>query len=253
MRKSTIVARWLPVFIVAGLQIDCAAQADRQQISNRSGADRVIAIDVLLEPDATMVQKAEAVNARLRENYPRGYTLGPEQIAHITLVHRYVRERDLPAIEVAVSKVVAQRNPLTWDLTATGINYSIWSGVAITSIAIKRTGDLDRLQEEVVKAVEPFAVTGGTAAAFSKSTELPKIDTEIINYVEKFVLNSSGPKFNPHVTVGVAHEDFVKQLKAKPFEKFSFKPAGVAIYQLGNFGTAQKKLWEWTPPKSSVK
>jgi hypothetical protein len=37
----------------------------------------------------------------------------------------------------------------------------------------------------------------------------------------------------------------VKQLTLEPFEKFSFKPAGVAIYQLGNFGTAQKKLWEW--------
>ena len=25
----------------------------------------------------------------------------------------------------------------------------------------------------------------------------------------------------------------------------AFKPAGVAIYQLGNFGTASKKLKEW--------
>jgi hypothetical protein len=66
-----------------------------------------------------------------------------------------------------------------------------------------------------------------------------------VNYVEKFVPNSSGKKYNPHVTIGVAHEDFVKRLKAEPFETFSFKPAAVAIYQLGNFGTAQKKLWEW--------
>ena len=72
--------------------------------------------------------------------------------------------------------------------------------------------------------------------------ELPKIDGEIVSYVERFARNSSGENYNPHVTVGVAHEDFVKQLKAEPFERFSFEPAGVAIYQFGNFGTAQKEV-----------
>ena len=33
-------------------------------------------------------------------------------------------------------------------------------------------------------------------------------------------------------------------VKAEPFEAFTFKPTGVAIYQLGNFGTAAKKLWQ---------
>ncbi len=31
----------------------------------------------------------------------------------------------------------------------------------------------------------------------------------------------------------------------EPFESFTFSPAGAAIYQLGNFGTARKKLKEW--------
>jgi len=32
---------------------------------------------------------------------------------------------------------------------------------------------------------------------------------------------------------------------AEPFEKFTFSPAGAAVYQLGQFGTASKKLKEW--------
>ena len=32
---------------------------------------------------------------------------------------------------------------------------------------------------------------------------------------------------------------------AEPFEPFTFSPAGAAIYQLGPFGTAAKKLKEW--------
>jgi len=210
-------------------------------------SDRVIAIDVLLEPDGTMDARAKAVNATLRENYPQGYTLGKDQAPHITLVHRYVREKDLPAIESDVARIAAAEKPLAWTLTATGLENGVWAGVAITTIVVKPTPDLSRLQAAVVKAVEPYAVTGGRAAAFSTSRELPKIDRDIVDYVENFVRNSSGAKFNPHVTVGVAHEDFVKKLEAAPFESFSFRPAGVAIYQLGNFGTAQKKLWEWKP------
>jgi hypothetical protein len=213
----------------------------------------VIAIDVLLEPDATMVAKAAAANARLRENYPKGYTLGSEQVAHISLVHRYVRERDLPAIESGVARALAKDNLREWELTATGYAYSKWAGVAITSIAVERTPKLTWLQKVIVEAVEPFAVKGGTAAAFSTSRELPKIDSEIITYVEEFVPNAIADKFSPHVTIGVAHEDFVKKLKSEPFSKFTFKSKGVAAYQLGSFGTAQKKLWEWRPTNESSK
>jgi hypothetical protein len=32
---------------------------------------------------------------------------------------------------------------------------------------------------------------------------------------------------------------------AEPFENFTFLPAGAAVYLLGPFGTAAKKLKEW--------
>jgi hypothetical protein len=223
------------------------------EVPAKTGDERVIAIDVLLEPGPTMVAKAEAANATLRANYPEGYTLGRDQVAHITLVHRFVREKDLPAIERAVANVAAKERPLERELTATGFGYSIWVGLATTVINIDRTPELDRFAADVVKAVEPFTIAQGTTAAFHTSRELPKVDDKIVTYVTKFVPNSSGENYRPHVTIGVAHEEFVKKMKAAPFEKFTFKPAGVAIYQLGNFGTAQKKLWEWTGGESARK
>jgi hypothetical protein len=231
--------------VVACGLIGIAMTATAQPSKSDSKDDRVIAIDVLLLPDAAMTKRAEDVNAKLRGNYPQGYTLGSEQVAHITLVQFYVREKDLPAIGEAVAKVMDEEKPLALDLMATGMEHSIWAGVAITSINMKPTAKLSRLQHLVVKAVEPFAATGGTAMAFSTSTELPKIDGEIVSYVEQFVRKSSGEHYKPHITVGVAHEDFVKKLEKEPFEATSFAPAGVAIYQLGNFGTALRKLWEW--------
>jgi heat shock protein HslJ len=210
--------------------------------------DRVIAIDVLLVPDATMWKMAVAANARLRDNYPQGYTLGHAHVPHITLVQRYVRAKDLEAIAEAVAEVVIRQDPRTLQLDASRYDYAIWSGVAITSIVVERTPELDRLQQAIVRAVESYAVSDGTAAAFSRSKQLPRIDDDIVEYVKVFVPKASGENFKPHVTVGVAHEDFVKQMQAEPFERFTFKPASLAIYQLGNFGTAQKKLWEWKPP-----
>jgi len=125
-------------------------------------------------------------------------------------------------------------------LKATGYDYTIWSGVAVTIFVVERTPELMRLQQKVTDTVAPFSLSGGSAAAFIDTPS----NSEIVGYVEQFVPKSSGEHYFPHVTLGVAHEAFVKQLKAEPFETFTFSPKGVAVYQLGNFGVAAKKLWQ---------
>jgi hypothetical protein len=105
---------------------------------------------------------------------------------------------------------------------------------------VDRTPELDRLQQKMVDAVAPFSVSGGTAAAFIDTPA----DADIVPYVETFVPKSSGANYAPHVTVGLATEPFGKKITTEPFVAFTFHPSGVAIYQLGNFGVAAKKLWE---------
>jgi len=242
--KSTASASMvftLTLAIVGALTQSSLAQESQPEVDG----SRILAIDILLEPDATMVKRAIAANAELRANYPQGYTLGRDQVPHVTLVQRYVKVGDLKAIEAAVSAVLIKEDPRKLQLTATGYAYAPWAGVSITGIAVEPTRELGRLQANIVKAVEPFAVPAGTVAAFSTSKELPKVEEAIVEYVKTFVPKSSGDKYNPHVTVGAAPEAFVKQLKSEPFQKFAFKPVGAAIYQLGGFGTAQKRLWQW--------
>ena len=53
---------------------------------------------------------------------------------------------------------------------------------------------------------------------------------------------AAGPKFNPHVTIGVATEAYLNTMLAEPFKAFTFSPAGALVYQLGSFGTARKEL-----------
>ena len=60
-----------------------------------------------------------------------------------------------------------------------------------------------------------------------------------------FVPNETGKKFNPHVSIGIASQDYLKKMLDEKFEAFTFSPAGVAVYHLGNLGTARTKLKSW--------
>jgi hypothetical protein len=68
------------------------------------------------------------------------------------------------------------------------------------------------------------------------------IQQSLIDYVANFMAIASGEKFNPHITIGVGTEAYVKEMLAEPFEAFTFSPAGASVYQLGSFGTARKEL-----------
>ena len=66
----------------------------------------LIAINVLLDPDAATVERAQATNARLREDYPDGFALDANHAPHITLLQRFVRTADLDAVAHAVTEVL---------------------------------------------------------------------------------------------------------------------------------------------------
>ena len=63
-----------------------------------------------------------------------------------------------------------------------------------------------------------------------------------MQYVTTFVPAASGDNFNPHVTTGAGPQAYLDEMMAEPFEAFTFSPVGASVYQLGTFGTAQKKL-----------
>jgi hypothetical protein len=123
--------------------------------------------------------------------------------------------------------------------------YIPWKGLGLAGIVIEPTDDLIRYQQKLIDAVAPYTVKTGTAAAFVTTKEAPDINQATIDWVEKFVPDQIGKKFIPHVTIGMASEDFLKKLVSEKFEAFTFSPTGVSLYHLGNFGTARKKLKAW--------
>jgi phosphoserine phosphatase len=212
-----------------------------QELPCKPQVDNLVAIDILIEPDQTMISKSREVNARLRENFPAGYELDALHAPHITLLQRFVLTKDFDAVTAALTKVMVVEKPTELRLKVKGYEYVIWGGMAVTVFIVELTPELMRLHQKVIDTVAPFSVNGGTSSAFVGT----EINPETIGWVETFIPKSSGENYMPHVTVGVANEDFVKRMKAEPCENFTFKAEGVALYQLGNFGTAAKMLWKY--------
>jgi 2'-5' RNA ligase len=203
----------------------------------------ITAIDILLNPGEAMVRQAKAANAKLRANNPDCFALDAQHVPHITVLQRYVRTDDLKQVFAAVDAIVTAEHPTSWNLKATGFFSVPYNGEALTWVAVEPTDELRDFQQKLIAAVAPFTVENGSGAAFVPRADGQTIFQPTVTFVNEYVAKYSGKSFSPHVTVGLGHEDFVKHLRAEPFAPFTFEVAGVSIYHLGEYGTAQQKLW----------
>jgi len=240
MKATTATRLWLKGTIACALAM-LALGTGRAIAADAS----VTAIDILLDPDATMVKEAQVANERLLKVFPKGFALGKTHQPHISCLQRYVKTADLDKVYEAVGKVLAEEKPTTWKLKAYKYYYIPWKDIGLAGIVIEPTDDLIRYQQKLIDAVSPFTVKTGTVAAFVTTKEDPEINQPTIDYVTKFVPEGTGKKFNPHVTIGLAPQDYLKKMLDEKFEAFTFSPVGASVYHLGNFGTAANKLHQF--------
>ncbi|MFZ4719749.1 MAG: hypothetical protein ACOYMR_10010 [Ilumatobacteraceae bacterium] len=214
-----------------------------------SDASSITAINVLLEPDATMVQRAAANNARLLGVFPHGFALDDRHHPHVTLIQRFVRTADLDRVYAAAGDVFAATDVRHFRLEAYRYYYIPSGPIGLAGIVAKPHPALVELQQELIAAVAPFTVPTGDSDAFVTTPQDPVIDPMLIEYVSTFVPASTGENFSAHVTTGIATREYLDAMLAEPFDSFEFSPAGGAVFQLGQYGTAAKKLHDWGPSR----
>jgi hypothetical protein len=229
----------LQVFTAIGLGLGLAAAVVQGAVAQQNP---VTAIDIAIEPDATMMQHAKVDNARLLESFPKGFALDETHHPHVSILQQFVRTDDLDKIYAAAQAVFDKEKPTSWTLKAFKYYYIPSPPIGLAGIVVEPTEDLHRLQDELIKAVEPYTVKTGTAAACYSDEGGRDIQDFLISYVENFVRDAAGKRFNPHVTIGVGTEAYLNKMLAEPFPSFTFSPAGASVYQLGSFGTARKEL-----------
>ncbi|TMH30017.1 MAG: hypothetical protein E6H66_19020, partial [Betaproteobacteria bacterium] len=165
-------------------------------MSIEADPNAVTAIDILLEPDATMLQHAQVVNDRLLQVFPKGFALDATHRPHITFVQRFVLTENLDKVYGAVGKVFASANVTGLKLEAFKLYYIPNKDIGLSGIVIKPTPELIKLEMQVIDAVTPFAVKAGTSAAFVTG-DVPEVLPALITYVSDFVPKSSGEHFHP--------------------------------------------------------
>jgi 2'-5' RNA ligase len=202
----------------------------------------VTAVDIALEPDASMIQHAKAANARLLKSFPKGFALDETHHPHVTMLQQFVRTVDLDKVYAAANAVLAKEKPKAWTLTAFKYYYIPSPPIGLAGIVVEPSEDLRRLQNELITAVKPYTAKTGSPAAFFSEEGGRDIQEFLIEYVANFVTIAAGNRFNPHVTIGVGTEAYLNEMLKEPFASFTFSPAGASVYQLGSFGTARKEL-----------
>jgi 2'-5' RNA ligase len=206
------------------------------------------AIDVLIDPDEQAIERARKINTRLLKSLPQGWALDDTHKPHITTLQRYVRTADLAKVYDAVEKIIGETDMASLGYQAVKITHADWGfpGYGPTVLLVHVSPEVVAFQAELEAAVAPFVESGGTAEAFVADPG-EVISPTIVEWVDAYVPDQIGDgKYLPHLTVGAGKFEDLKIIEAEPFDAFEVHPVAVAVYHLGNNGTARKLLKEWS-------
>jgi hypothetical protein len=206
------------------------------------------AVDILVDPDDAAIERAHEWNARMRDSVPDGFELDATHQPHITTLQRYVHTAELDHAREAVEQTLADTDLGALSYRAVAIRHADWgiAGQGYAALVLQPSPQVLDFQAALLAAITPFAGSGGTAAAFVTDPG-ERITQSTLDWVSGFVPDQIGQgKYIPHITVGFATLEDLKRIEAEPFDAFPVHPAGLALYHLGNYGTARKKLEAWT-------
>jgi len=187
----------------------------------------IIAVDVAILPPPSIADRAIGLSAALP-----GQELvlgGDDYLPHITLLQQFVGTDVLNAFLDRVADVVHQARPISLRVTGGGMgSSSIW-------MSIERTPALVDLHSRVLDAALPFDRQRGDAAAFVGSDARDRD----VAWVTRYRTSSSGPSFQPHITLGHA-------VRPPAIGPFDFEATTVAACHLGRFCSCRRVLREWS-------
>ena len=207
-----------------------------------SEPENIIAINILLTPDKELYDHSIHLTELMSENTPETLTLDSSRIPHITLLQAYINEKDLPQIKEVLKEVYSSIS--SENLMAESIIFSNDKDTSFAMIRIGKSEPLLKLHEHVIALVKPFIVHNGSEKSFISNADGREIDQFTIDYVPVFIDKYSYENYDPHLSLGVAETSFLENLSKNEFKSMHFKATSLSIYQMGEYGTAQKLLWQ---------
>ena len=118
----------------------------------------------------------------LLKSFPKGFTLDETHHPHVSMLQQFVRTDDLDKVYAAARPSFDKEKPTTWTLKAFKYYYIPAPPIGLAGIVVEPTEDLHRLQDALIKAVEPYVVKTGTPAALlqrRRGTRHPGISDQL--------------------------------------------------------------------------
>jgi len=240
-----------------------------------SDSKRVVAIDVAALPQADLERVVHAANARLVADGD-SFAFSDTRKAHMTLLQTYVEEDKLQEVyritEEVIRKTLAESaHSRSLRITGTSVG-PVFDGSYLPSFDVANEGLINEIHTALVNALEPLRVLprsdGVHKGLYSSPVDLGSEDVEAaqhcfypvsdeakerragpssVRYVANFTVNSSFNKYKPHITLGSCVESKSEVLKSSelhPEQELYMSLGRFAIYQLGDFCTCRKLLFE---------
>lgn len=192
-----------------------------------------IAIDVVLLPPPEVARAAIEVSADLA--HISGNTKivldTATMLPHISLCMGVVNESDLPEVERILGEIAGAFDALT--LEAQGpVAVPIPTNENIAVLPVQNTHALQQLHELIMARLDHLLTQDATEEMFIHPQEVEQISCEWVN-------GYKNAAFFPHITVGFG------EATASGFP-VRFQASTLAVCQLGNYCTCQKKLFSLT-------
>ncbi len=207
------------------------------------------AIDILINPDDATIERArDGQRADARERARTGSPSTPPTSRTSRRCSATCAPPTSTRSTTPSRRPIADTDVAALSYQAVAIRHADWGvpGQGLAVLVVQPSPEVLDFQADLLAAVTPFTGSGGTARAFvtrprrGDQPEHPRLG-------RGFVPDQIGPdKYIAHITVGFATLDDLKTIEAEPFDAFAVHPASVAVYHLGNNGTARTQLKAWT-------
>jgi 2'-5' RNA ligase len=195
----------------------------------------VLAIDVVLIPDAELLAAAITLNRALQGVPDAPIVLDQTTcLPHVSLAMGCVGEHEVAAIANVLDALAAAHPPV--ELIPTGFHVrQSQTGYVVASVELARTAPLQSLHETVMHGVDPLVSRDAAPEMFVEPHAIP---LSTLRWVNEYASAASFERFWPHITLGMG---------ALPDGTIPPAPAlasRLALCQLGPHGTCRRVLVE---------
>jgi 2'-5' RNA ligase len=191
------------------------------------------AIDIVILPPDSVLEIAIRYNKVLRDNTQENIVLGKTRyLPHISLLMGCLTTDQLSDITSRLHAVAKAYNTLR--LSVPGIHKDNSGSDGVVSFEIKRTQELLRLHESIVKSCGAFLRQDADEVDMA---DPPPIKKSSLEWINRFISHACFENFWPHITLGYGEY-------TGTFEPFDFSASRLAICHLGNHCTCAEILAE---------